>query len=462
MAVAHDFWRRAVFDSLKSTQRVFSPFHFLLVVMISIFAAETVVMFSLVLLPPLSVPVEALLDATLLTVVILPALYFFLFRPLTLHITMRQQAEATAMESEERYRQLAENIREVFWISAADLRQIVYVSPEYEKVWGHACEQLYKEPTSFLDAIHPEDRDRVIAALPKQLYGEFVEEYRIVQPNGAVRWVRTRAFPVRNVLGEVYRIAGLAEDITDRKQAEHRLLIYQEQLQFLIAALSLTEERERRRLAMDLHDSIGQVLAFARLKLEALRGAASGAEHAAGLDDVGACINQAIQQARSLIFELSPPVLFQLGLAAAVESLAHHMQERHGLRIDVADDGQDKPLTDDMRILLFRAVQELLINVVKHAHARQVQISIGRAGDYIRITVVDDGVGFNPSASGFDAGQAHGFGLFSINERLHQMHGSCEVDSQPGQGTQVILRALLQREEATSGSEAYEHQDPAR
>jgi signal transduction histidine kinase len=161
-----------------------------------------------------------------------------------------------------------------------------------------------------------------------------------------------------------------------------------------------------------------------------------------------------------LIFELSPPVLYQFGLEAAVESLAHHMQEQHGIRIDVTDDGQWKPLTEDMRILLFRAVQELLINVAKHAHARQVLISIGRDGDYIRITVVDDGVGFDLCEREPDAGRANGFGLFSINERLHQLHGYCEIHSKPGQGTQVTLMAPLQHVEETAGSGEHEHQDP--
>lgn len=395
------------------------------------------------LLAHLHKSVKVLIDATVLTVMILPALYLFSFRPLTLHIGMRKQAEAALQESEERYRQLAENIREVFWISSADLRQIVYVSPEYEQVWGRTCESLYKAPTSFLDSIHPEDCERIIAALPQQLRGEFAEEYRIVQPNGTVRWIRARAFPVRNEFGEVYRIAGLAEDITERKQAEEKLLIYQEQLKSLVSELSRTEERERQRLATELHDSICQALAIAKLKVERLRGAVSATGQAGGLDDVCGFIDQAMQQARSLISELSPPVLYQLSLEEAVESLAQSMQERHGIRIEVTDDGQEKPLTGDMQILLLRAVQELLINVVKHAQARQAQISLGRDGDYIRITVVDDGVGFDLAASRPDAGRAHGFGLFSLNERLHQLHGSCDIDSQPDQGTRVTLRALL-------------------
>jgi PAS domain S-box-containing protein len=433
----------AAVDSLKLTERALSPLHFLLVVMSAVFVAELSEMFWLALLPSLPASVEALIEAAVHTVIILPALYFFSFRPLTSHISMRKQAETARRESEERYRQLAENIREVFWISSADLSQVVYVSPEYEQVWGRTCESLYKAPKSFLDSIHPEDCERIIAALPQQLYGEFVEEYRIVQPNETVRWIRARTFPVRNELGEVYHIAGLAEDITERKQAEEKLLISQEQLKSLVSELSLIEERERQRLAADLHDSICQALAIAKLKVEGLRGAVSAAGYAGGLDDVCEFINQAVQQVRSLIWELSPPVRYQLSLEVAVASLAQSMQERHGIHIDVTDDGQEKPLSADLQILLLRAVQELLINVVKHAQAQQVQISLDRDGDAARITVADDGVGFDLAASGPDAERTHGFGLFRLNERLHQLHGSCKIDSQAGQGTRVTLRAPL-------------------
>ena len=232
-------------------------------------------MFFLALLPPLPVLGEALLDALLLSVMILPVLYVFLFRPIAVHILQREQAEAAYRNSEERYRQLTDNIREVFWLSSADLRQLVYVSPEYETIWGRTCESLYSDPASFLDSIYPEDRERIIAAFPKQLCGEFAEEYRIVQPHGGVRWIRVRALSVRNERAEVYRIAGFAEDITDRKQAEEELLTSQVQLQSLVAELLLTKERERRTLATDLHDSIAQVLALAKLKLTALRVAAS-------------------------------------------------------------------------------------------------------------------------------------------------------------------------------------------
>ncbi|MGH7251001.1 MAG: PAS domain S-box protein [Nitrospiraceae bacterium] len=134
-------------------------------------------------------------------------------------ITDRKQAEAALRESEERFRQLSENIREVFWMTDPEKHQMLYISPAYEEIWGRTCASLYASPRSWLDAIHPEDRDRVLtAATTKQVPGEYAEEYRIVRPDGSVRWILDRAFPIRDTSGQVYRIAGIAEDITERKR----------------------------------------------------------------------------------------------------------------------------------------------------------------------------------------------------------------------------------------------------
>ncbi len=133
----------------------------------------------------------------------------------------RQRAEAALRESEEKFRQLAENINEVFWMTNPAKHEMLYVSPAYEKIWGRSCDGLYQSPRSWLEAIHPEDRPCVLeAAAAEQERGDYDETYRIVRPDGTMRWIRDRAFPVRNAAGEIYRIVGTAEDITERKAAE--------------------------------------------------------------------------------------------------------------------------------------------------------------------------------------------------------------------------------------------------
>src|SRR5882762_634714 len=138
-------------------------------------------------------------------------------------ITERIEAEDALRESEEKFRQLAENIREVFWMTTLHLDEVLYVSPAYESVWGRSLESLRQRPQSFMDAIHTEDRERVIGILEGQRQQGFEVEYRIVRPDGSVRWIRDRGFPVKDASGKVYRIAGVAEDITERKRVEMAL-----------------------------------------------------------------------------------------------------------------------------------------------------------------------------------------------------------------------------------------------
>jgi two-component system cell cycle sensor histidine kinase/response regulator CckA len=138
-------------------------------------------------------------------------------------ITEKKRAEEAMRESEERFRQLAENIQSVFWLIDPAKSQMLYISPAYEPIWGRTCESLYRNPGGWAEAIHPGDRRRVLeAARTRQRSGRYDESYRIVRPDGSQRWIRDRAFPVRDKAGQVYRIAGTAQDITDRKGAEQR------------------------------------------------------------------------------------------------------------------------------------------------------------------------------------------------------------------------------------------------
>jgi diguanylate cyclase (GGDEF)-like protein/PAS domain S-box-containing protein len=138
-------------------------------------------------------------------------------------VTTERRATDSLLASELQFRQLAENIREVFWLTDAAKTCQLYVSPAYEEIWGRSCQSLYASPHDWIDAIHPEDRERVRRAdQAGQASDESVEEYRIIRPDGTIRWIRNRAFPIFRK-GEVYRIAGLAEDISERKESERRI-----------------------------------------------------------------------------------------------------------------------------------------------------------------------------------------------------------------------------------------------
>ena len=134
------------------------------------------------------------------------------------------QRTAALAESEQHFRQIAENIHEVFWLSTTDLSNVLYISPAYEAVWGRSRESLYREPRWFFAAIHPEDCSSVVSIVERDRETGFDVEYRVVRPDGSIRWVRDRAFPIKDESGRFYRVAGIAEDITERKQTEDALL----------------------------------------------------------------------------------------------------------------------------------------------------------------------------------------------------------------------------------------------
>lgn len=146
------------------------------------------------------------------------------------------QATLSALqESEHRFRQLAENIHQVFWMFDTKNYQMLYISPAYEQIWGQKCQNLYEEARSFVDNIYPDDQWRVFLSMEKQMQGEFTEEeYRIIKPDGSIHWIWDRAFPIKNELGEVYRIAGIAEDITLRKESEAALQNFASELENLV------------------------------------------------------------------------------------------------------------------------------------------------------------------------------------------------------------------------------------
>jgi signal transduction histidine kinase len=222
------------------------------------------------------------------------------------------------------------------------------------------------------------------------------------------------------------------------------------QLRSLASQLSLAEERERRRIAVDLHDRVGQALAMANIKLGALRQRESSTEFLELVGEISNFIEQAIQDTRTLMFEISSPILYELGFEAAIRHRVDQLQNQHGIIAACEHDQQPKPLDDDVRVLLFQAVNELLVNVAKHARSRHVAVHIRREGDHIRVDVEDDGIGFDASEVAARPTLTGGFGLFSIRERLSDVGGGLSIESQPGRGTLVTLAVPIKRRNTAS------------
>lgn len=236
-----------------------------------------------------------------------------------------------------------------------------------------------------------------------------------------------------------------ADLMTAREELERRvedrtrrIREYQEQLRTLTAEMALVEERERRKIAVELHDQIGQTLALIKIRLGSLATQAIAVDIADELNAVRSLTEDAIQFTRSLMTELSPPVLYELGCVAAMEWLVDQVREKYGLEIRFVDDGMPKFVDDRSKIALFKSARELLMNVVKHAGATTVWLRMRCDGQTVTVEVQDDGVGFDPSTC-FSDGSSGGFGLLSIRERMHHVGGTFTTESSPGAGTTMII-----------------------
>jgi len=361
-------------------------------------------------------------------------------------IAERKRAEESLRNTEERFRTIFENTIVGLYRTTPDGR-ILIANPALVKMMG--C-RSFKELAKF-----NVEKNGFDPSTPRSIFKNSIKkDGRVIglesvwlRPDGTKLFVSESAFAVKNGKGKIIYYEGTAHDITKRKEAEEKLMLYQQQLRSLASELSLAEERLRRRIAAELHDHIAQNLAISKIKLESLT---SDAEPALvkSLNEVNGLISQTIEATRSLTFEISPPVLYELGFEAAVNWLAKQTRKRFGLEVEFADDGKPKPLNTDIRVLLFQAVRELLVNVVKHAMAKKAKVFTRRIQKNIQITVEDNGVGFDVEAiSAVKDPAKGGFGLFNIRERLDQIGGSVIINARAGKGTQITLTAPIENQE---------------
>jgi PAS domain S-box-containing protein len=236
-------------------------------------------------------------------------------------------------------------------------------------------------------------------------------------------------------------VVAFVSDVTARHESEARISAYKKNLQEMAFDAALVEERQRRKLAADLHDNIGQTLALAQIRLKAAQSTVEGKgqrDLAEGIKLIGV----ALTDTRELTFELSPPVLYDLGLPAAVAWLGDQLESQHHLRVLVEADQPFEKVEDETAGLLFRAVRELLTNVVKHAKVSEASVSVHRKNGLLIVVVADQGAGFDPGRlKNYEA--AKGFGLFSVREQMTRLGGTFEATSSPEHGTRITLAVPL-------------------
>jgi two-component system sensor histidine kinase UhpB len=321
--------------------------------------------------------------------------------------------------------------------------RIVHVNRATETITGFSREQLIG--SSFADYF--KEPDKVRKAHEEVFSKGFVRNYplEIWHASGRTTPVHYNASLVRNEAGDVKCVFAAARDITERVRAEKKILADNELLRSLTWELVMAEEKERRNIAVDLHDNIGQTLALTKMKVEFLLEESARFGLAGPLGEIRDNIEQSIRQARSLISSISPSVLYELGFVEAVEWLGEQISSQHGLQVAIKSDPRIPAIDTEVQILLFRAVRELLLNIVKHAGAKRASILLRKSGRDIKVTVEDDGVGFDASGIDKTSKQSGGFGLLSIRERISYIGGRFEIETEKGRGARICLTVPRRR-----------------
>lgn len=360
-------------------------------------------------------------------------------REMQLEIADRRKVEKALIASENQVREIIQKAPS--GIALLDKEGwILECNPALQNMLGYDENEL--TGVLFVQAIHPQDIAQFKNDFKKLINGD-IEACRInmryIHNELHEVWGSTSASIVRDAENQPQFVIAMIEDITTRQQAEEKIVNYQKQLQSLTSELSLIEERERRQIATKLHDHVGQVLTMIGIKVEELYAKIGTSTCDSLVPGIRELVGQTIKSIRSIMFALSPPILYELGLEEAIEWLAEHFSQEYQIKIQVSKDEQPKPLKGERNIILFQSLKELLSNIVKHSQATIVKISIQRACNDFRIIVEDNGIGFDINLIDHNKNKIKGYGLFTIYERLEYVGGSMLIESNISQGTKITL-----------------------
>jgi PAS domain S-box-containing protein len=371
-------------------------------------------------------------------------------------LTERRKSEQALRESEERFRQLAENINEVFWMTDPGKREMLYISPAYETIWGRSCESLYAAPQNWIEAVHPDDRERMTGVIERQAIAGYHEVYRIIRPDGSLRWVRDRAFPIWDANGQAYRIVGTAEDITETRQLEEQF----RQAQKLEAIGTLAGG-----IAHDFNNILGAIIGYVELTKVVLKGNAGANKY---LDLVLQGANRAAALVRQILAfsrqQEHQRVTVQLRHVVAEPIKLLRATIPAMIDFDVSLPGDLPPVLADPT-----QVHQVVINLCTNAayamrdRAGKLRIQLEKVridtrhpvaseelkpGLYVRLSVSDTGCGidqatmehiFEPFFTTKKTGEGTGLGLSVVHGIMKSHEGAVTVQSQPGEGTTFLL-----------------------
>jgi PAS domain S-box-containing protein len=333
---------------------------------------------------------------------------------------------------EERVQQISESARQFYW-EVDNRGEFVYVSPVIESILRTKPLEIIGK-MNFADLFKTDEKSTTVLLSAQSGFKEQEIELKV---GNTKHWFALNCFPFYEKDGYYLGTRGICFDVTKRKNAELALLRkikqiqqYQKKLRKLNNKITLIEELERRRIAENLHDSLGQTLSLAYLKLSAIDTNEFLPKTEKSLNEIFGLLNKAINESRQITYDLSPPVLHELGLISAFKWRLEQIEQMHQIETELIGEKTNLQLKKENTIFIYRIVNELLLNVLKHANATEIKIEIEQKRFKYRISVTDNGIGFK-SAFDNSAKKTGSYGLLSIKERLQSFNGRLILKSEP-------------------------------
>jgi len=319
--------------------------------------------------------------------------------------------------------------------------RIIHISIACKRIYGYTPEEVIADGELWMRIIHPEDKCIAHSYFAGLKEGKTVtNQYRIIHKNNSVRWIEARLIPTLDETGFVVRIDGVCNDITEKVKLENKLAEERQQNQRQITAAVITaQENERSFLGAELHDNVNPILATAKLYLDC--SISTEERRITLIKDSQGFISKAIHELRVLSKSLIPPSLGQIGLRDAIKDMIGDIQQVNGLKFVTEWQGlNEHQLSDKLKLTIFRIVQEQLNNILKHAKAKTVSVSLQQKDAVLQLNIKDDGVGFDITR------KRKGVGLQNIISRTELSNGKAFINSESGKGCELIVQFRMQQE----------------
>ena len=343
------------------------------------------------------------------------------------------------MEREEKYRTLTQNLNVgVYRCTSGKNGKFIEVNPAFLNIFGFSGKRdiedwkiinLFQNPIIFNNF---ERKLQTKAFLVN-------EKIQLKKKDGTPFIASITSTVAKNAIDNIDHYDGIIEDITDEKKIRENVLKYQSDLKSLTNELIVAEERAKRRLAVTLHDKLGQYLALANFKTSELKKITTNSKSKKIIGEITAFIDDAIKESRDITYELSPPVLYEMGLVSAISWKLDEIEKNNKIKVSLINRSQSHELEEKIQIILYRTISELIQNIIKHSEAENLNVSFRLLKNVYRITISDNGIGFDLAAMKDKAISEKKFGIFSIIERIKYIGGDLNINSVPKKGTKVVI-----------------------